>query len=154
MSRAMQRRSIGSDGATRLEAIGLFSALSTGERQMLARMVDELDAAPGEELMHEGDFGYEVVLIEDGSAEVRQGAAVINTVGAGDIVGELAVLDAGGTRTATVVATTPLRAMVLTSHFMHHLRERLPALAEGIDRAAAEHRERDRLRQEGEPAAG
>ena len=149
----MQRKSIGSDGAARLEAIEVFAGLSAGERRALARLLDEIVLAPGEELMHEGDFGYEVVFVEDGSAEVRQGDVVINTVGAGDAVGELAVLEAGGTRTASVIATTPLRGVVLTSHFMHHVRGQLPAVADAIDRAAADHREHDRLRQSpGAPA--
>jgi CRP-like cAMP-binding protein len=149
---AMHRRSIGSDGASRLEAIQLFAGLSLGERQMLARLVDEVFVEPGEELMHEGDFGYELVCVEEGAGEVRQDGVVINTVGAGDTVGELALLDPGGTRTATVVATTSLRGVVLTSHFMHHVRTQMPAVAEAIDRAAREHRERDRLRQAGELA--
>jgi CRP/FNR family transcriptional regulator, cyclic AMP receptor protein len=148
----MQRKSIGSDGAERLRAISLLSGLSEAERRMLARMVDEVVMEPGEELMHEGDFGYEAVFVEEGSANVMQGGAIINTVGPGDAVGELAVLDAGGTRTATVVATTPLRGLVLTSHFMHHVRQRMPALAAVIDREAAEHRERDRLRTSGQSA--
>jgi CRP/FNR family transcriptional regulator, cyclic AMP receptor protein len=143
----MRRKSIGSDGPARLRAIRLLSELSPGELQMLARLVDEVYTEPGEELMHEGDFGYEVVFVEEGSADVRQGGTTINTVGAGDLFGELAVLDAGGTRTATVVATTSLRGVVLTSHFMHHVRQQMPALAEAIDRTADEHRERDRLRQ-------
>ncbi|HTW41842.1 MAG TPA: cyclic nucleotide-binding domain-containing protein [Solirubrobacteraceae bacterium] len=148
----MRRKSIGSDGAARLQAIELLADLSNAERQALARMIDEVNAEPGEELMHEGDYGYEVVFVEEGTAEVRQGGVAINTVGAGDALGELAVLDTGGMRTATVVATTPLRGIVLTSHFLHHVRQQMPTLAAAIDRAAEAHRERDRARQAGQPA--
>ena len=134
----MQRKTIGSDGPERLEAIPLFAGRSLGERRMLARLIDELVVAPGEELMHEGSFGYEVVFIEEGEAEVRHEETVIATVGAGEMVGELAVLGVEGTRRASVVASTELRAIVLTSHFMHHVRKQMPALAQEIDRAAAE----------------
>jgi CRP-like cAMP-binding protein len=151
--RVMRRKTIGSDGAERLQAIHLFSELSLGQRRMVARLIDELSAEPGEELMREGELGYEVVFVEDGSADVLQGGELINTVGAGDVVGELAVLDDGGTRTATVVTTTPLRGMVLTSHFMRDVREHMPDIARAIDRVAAEHRERDRLRQAAGPAS-
>ncbi|HUB73040.1 MAG TPA: cyclic nucleotide-binding domain-containing protein [Solirubrobacteraceae bacterium] len=147
----MQRRSIGRDGAERLGAIHLFSGLSEGQRQMLARLIDEVSADAGEELMREGEYGYEVLFVEEGSAEVTQGGTPINTVVAGELIGELAVLDAGGTRTATVLASTPLRAVSLTSHFMHDVRRRMPEIAQAIERAAAEHRERDRLRAAGEP---
>ncbi len=145
----MQRRSVGSDGASRLMRIPLLSELTAGQCQMLARVVDELTADPGEELMREGDYGYEVLFIEEGTAEVRQGVELINTVGPGALVGELAVLDAGGIRTGTVLVTSPLRAIVLTSHFMHEVRLRLPALGAAIERAAAEHLERDSLRRAG-----
>jgi len=148
----MQRKTLGSDGPERLEKIEFFSELSLAQRKMLARMVDELVADPGEELMREGDYGYETVFVEEGSAEVRQGGAVINNVGAGELLGELAVLDAGGRRSASVLAATPLRALVLTSHSMHEVRERMPDVGEAIDRAAAAHRERDRLRKAGQSA--
>jgi CRP-like cAMP-binding protein len=148
----MRRKTIGSDGAERLQAIHLFSDLSLGQRRMVARLVDELVAEPGEELMREGDLGHEVVFIEDGTADVRQDGALINTVGPGDMIGELAVLRDGAPRKATVVAVSPLRAMVLTSHFMRDLHTQMPDVAQAIDRAAAEHRERDRLRQAAEPA--
>jgi CRP-like cAMP-binding protein len=148
----MRRKTIGSDGADRLQAIHLFSELSLGQRRMVARLVDELVAEPGEELMREGDLGHEVVFIEDGNADVRQDGALINTVGPGDMIGELAVLKDGAPRKATVVAVSPLRAMVLTSHFMRDLHTQMPDVAQAIDRAAAEHRERDRLRQAAEPA--
>ena len=111
---------------------------------MLARLIDELVAEPGEELMHEGDYGYEVMFVEHGAAEVRQGGEPINAVGAGELLGELAVLDTSGRRTASVVVTEPLQALVLSSHSMHHVRDQMPDIADAIDRAAEAHRERDR----------
>jgi CRP-like cAMP-binding protein len=142
----MRRKTVGSDGAERLAQIALFADLSVGQRRALARLVEDLEASPGEELMHEGDFGYEVVLVEEGSAEVIQDDAVVNTVRAGEIVGELAVLGDGGPRTATVRASTPLRGMVLPSHFMHHVRRQMPEIADAVEAAAAAHRERDATR--------
>jgi CRP/FNR family cyclic AMP-dependent transcriptional regulator len=146
----MRRKTLGSDGPQRLERIEFFSGLTPAERKSLARMLDELAAEPGEELMHEGDYGCETVFVEAGSAEVRKGGAVINDVGAGELLGEPAVLDPGGRRTASVIAVTPLRGLALTSNSIHHMREWMPDLAEAIDRAADAHRERDRLRRTGQ----
>lgn len=142
----MKRKTIGSDGASRLGEIGLFANLSIGQRRMLARVVEELEAAEGETIMREGDLGYEVLILEQGTAEVCQGGSRINVVGPGDVLGELAVLAVGGPRSATVVATSPLRAIVLTAHFMREVHERMPAVGAEIDRAAAEHRGRDQQR--------
>jgi CRP/FNR family transcriptional regulator, cyclic AMP receptor protein len=134
----MRRKAIGTDGASRLEKIDLFEGLSTAQRQMLARLVDEVTAAAGETIMREGDFGYELLVIEDGTADVLHDGSLINTLGRGDFFGELAVLSDGALRTATVVATSPLRAIGMTAHFMREVRERMPAVGEQIDRAAAE----------------
>jgi CRP-like cAMP-binding protein len=145
----MQRKLVGSDGPERLGAVEFFAGLSESHRRMLARLVDELNAEPGEVLMDEGDFGYEAIFIEDGTAEVRQRGEAINTIGAGEIAGELALLDPGGRRTASVVAATPLRALSLSSHSVHEIRARMPELAAAIEDAAEQHRERDRLRSAG-----
>jgi CRP/FNR family transcriptional regulator, cyclic AMP receptor protein len=146
----MHRRSVGSDGADRLAAIEFFAEVSQPHRLMLARLVDELDADPGDVLMDEGEFGYEAIFIEHGAAEVRREGELINTVGQGEVVGELALVDADGKRTATVVAASPLRALSLTSHAVRELASRMPEVGEAIERAAAAHRERDRRRHSAE----
>ncbi len=139
----MHRKTVGRDGAERLGKIELFAELSMGQRQMLARLVDELTAEAGEEIMREGEYGHEFLVIEDGTADVFQGGSQINALGPGDFLGELAILEDGIPRTATVVATTPIRAVVLTAHFMRELRERWPSIGERIDSEADERRRRD-----------
>jgi CRP/FNR family transcriptional regulator, cyclic AMP receptor protein len=141
--RHVQRRTIGSDGASRLEKVGLFEGLSTGQLRMLARMVDEVTASAGETIMRQGEMGYEVLILEEGTAEVFKDGSRINEMGPGELFGELAVLEVGGERTATVVASSPLRAIELTAHFMREVRERMPVVGGQIDRAAAARRERD-----------
>ena len=147
----MHRTSVGSDGPERLGRMEFFGGLTEAQRRMLARHVDELTADPGDPLMDEGDYGYEAIFIEDGTAEVSQHGEPINIVGPGEIVGELALVDAGGKRTASVTVATPLCALSLTSHSFHEIRKGMPDLAEAIDRAAREHQERDERRAEQAP---
>ena len=148
----MYRRSVGSDGPERLGAVRFFAGLSEAHLKMLARLVDELDADPGDVLMEEGDYGYEAIFIEAGSAEVRQHGEPINTVGPGEIVGELALIDPDGKRTASVVVVTQLRALSLTSHSVREIQARMPDLGAAIDVAGAAHRDRDAARQSGQSA--
>ena len=64
-------------------------------------------------------------------------------MGPGDLFGELAVLTDGVPRTASVVASSDLRAIALGAHFMREMHARMPAAGAQIDRVAAERLDRD-----------
>jgi CRP-like cAMP-binding protein len=134
----VHRSSIGPDGAERLKQIPLFEDLSLGQRQMLARLVDQISAAAGETIMDQGTPGYEFMVLEQGSVEVLQDGMRIRLMGPGDFFGELAVLADGAARSASVVARSDVQALVFTAHFMHEMHERLPELGQRIDRVARE----------------
>ena len=142
----MQRKRLGRDGAERLGRIGILSDLSLGQRRELARAADEVTAEAGEIVMRQGEPGYEFMMLEEGHADVVQDGERINVMGPGDCFGELAVLSDGDSRTASVIATSDLRAIVLTAHFMREMRDRLASAGEHIDRVAAARRERDGFR--------
>ena len=141
----MQRKRIGRDGAERLATIAGFGELSLAARRELARIADEVTADPGETLMTQGEPGFEFLMLEEGTAEVIMDGERINVLGPGDFFGELAVLNDGIPRTASVVASTQIRAIGLTAHFLREVRERMPSVGAEIDRVAAERIERDRL---------
>jgi CRP/FNR family transcriptional regulator, cyclic AMP receptor protein len=124
--------------ATRVARLSPFKDLSPAQQSMLARMLDEISAPAGATLVTEGDYGYEFMIIEDGTVEVLRGGERIDEMGPGDFFGELAVLGDGARRNATIVATTPVRILTLTSHYMREVRERMPAVGEQIDRVIAE----------------
>jgi cAMP-dependent protein kinase regulator len=124
--------------ATRVARLTPFKDLTPAQQSMLARMLDELSAPAGATLVSEGDYGYEFMIIEDGTVDVLRGGERIDWMGPGDFFGELAVLGDGGRRNATIVATSPVRILTLTSHYMREVRERMPAVAEQIDRVIAE----------------
>jgi CRP-like cAMP-binding protein len=64
----------------------------------------------------------------------------IDTMGPGDFFGEVAVVDDGGRRNASIVATSPVRLVTLTAHYMRVVRERMPQIAQQIDRVIADRR--------------
>jgi CRP-like cAMP-binding protein len=78
----------------------------------LAPLLDEIAFSPGDRLTREGVSGHEAFIILDGDAEVFVDGQSIATLGRGDFVGEIAMLD-HAPRTATVRANTPLRALVV-----------------------------------------
>ncbi len=123
----------------RLEQIPLFAGLSKRARRRIAPLVDEIQVAPGRELAHEGDLGYELFVIEEGSASVTHGGEALAELGAGDFFGEIALHDDTRRRTSTVVATTPMRLAVLQGHDVRYIERELPEIA-GQIRAAIEAR--------------
>src|SRR5687768_9946964 len=73
----------------------------------LAALLSPVEAAPGEVLVREGEHAHDFVLVRGGAAEVAVGGAPLAVLGAGELVGELALLRRVP-RTATVTATAPL----------------------------------------------
>ncbi|MEX2294189.1 MAG: cyclic nucleotide-binding domain-containing protein [Acidimicrobiales bacterium] len=70
-----------------------------------------LDLGPGRVLCREGERGTQAFLLVEGTAEVATATSVI-AIGPGDVVGELATLDPGRSRNATVTTTSPTRVIV------------------------------------------
>ncbi|MBU1803188.1 cyclic nucleotide-binding domain-containing protein [Nocardioides sp.] len=70
-------------------------------------------------------------ILLDGTVSVRRHGAEIATLGAGDIVGEAAIVG-HSLRTATVVAMTPLQAIHFTDTDIRELIEEMPAFAEKL----------------------
>ena len=122
----------------RLKDVPLFASLSKGDRELVARNADEVDVDAGKELIAEGELGYEFFVVEEGTGEVRRDGEVIDTIGPGDFVGEMALLDQVS-RNATVVATSPMRLIVITGPSFRHIEREMPAVAAQI-RAAVEER--------------
>jgi CRP/FNR family cyclic AMP-dependent transcriptional regulator len=124
-------------GSARLEQIPLFADLSAEERAEVAECLRDVTVDPGTSLVTQGDNAYELFVIESGDAEVRMDGKVVRTLGAGDAFGEIGLL-ATGTRTASVVATSPMRLVVMFSRDFTRLERRLPGLAQALRKKMAE----------------
>ena len=70
-------------------------------------------------------------MIEAGQADVHKGGEVVRTLGPGDVFGEIGLL-VTGTRTASVVATSPMRLVAMFSREYKQLEDRMPALAKSL----------------------
>jgi CRP/FNR family transcriptional regulator, cyclic AMP receptor protein len=97
----------------RLTAIPIFSELSAEEANRLAAFATETSAAEGQMLMKEGDYSVELIAIEEGTADVLKGGKKIASVKAGDLIGEMGLLDRKP-RSADVIASSPMRLLKLT----------------------------------------
>ena len=77
----------------------------------------------GSTIFAEGAPGDVMYVVLDGEVEVRVGRAVVEVAGPGDIVGEMALIDAQ-TRSATTVAKSDCRlALVNEQRFLYMVQE-------------------------------
>ena len=81
----------------------------------------------GTSLAVQGDNAYELFFIEAGEAEVRRDGEVLATLSPGDVFGEIGVL-VTGTRTASVVAISPMRLLALFTRDFTRIKAQMPAL--------------------------
>src|SRR5439155_15121276 len=107
-----------------LDGIALFENLTREQRAEVARVADEIDVESGKRLVSAGRFGYEFFVIEDGTAEGVRGDEHIADLGPGDFFGELALLS-DTVRNADVVASSPMKAMVMTDSQFRALARRI-----------------------------
>jgi CRP/FNR family cyclic AMP-dependent transcriptional regulator len=125
----------GKDVKTQLiSKVPLFSQCSKGERQEIAAIADEIDIAEGKELTTEGSPGREFFVIIEGTASVAQDGDEINDLGPGDFFGEVALVK-DTPRTATVTATSPVRALVITRQNFMRLIDQQPDIERTVLKA-------------------
>jgi CRP/FNR family transcriptional regulator, cyclic AMP receptor protein len=122
----------------RLKDMPLFAGLNRKERRALAPRADEVELEEGRAIVREGEWPYEFFAIEEGTAEVRRGDQLLAELGPGDFFGEMGLVE-DTRRNATVVATTPLKVVVMTGAAFRQTARELPEVAKKV-RAAIEER--------------
>jgi CRP-like cAMP-binding protein len=115
----------------RLAAIPFFAKLPEGELAAIAARAGELELDEGSVITAEGEFGHCCFAIEEGTAEVVRDGERLRTLQAGDVVGEVAVLHSGR-RSATVVATTPMRLITLFKRDVWALEDEAPVAVQKL----------------------
>jgi CRP-like cAMP-binding protein len=122
-----------------LRNIPVFSDLEDEELSNVAALAAEVSVPAGRELVREGDYSYDVLAIEEGTATVEREGAHIADLGPGDVVGEMGVLERSQ-RNATVRATSPMRLVTLTGWDIRRLRKSAPNAVAHLRNIVAERR--------------
>jgi CRP/FNR family transcriptional regulator, cyclic AMP receptor protein len=128
----------------RLKRVPLFAHCSKRELGLIASLADEVDLEEGKTLVREGAFGHEFFVLVDGAVEVRKGKRKVATLGPGDFFGEIALISKI-LRTATVITTQPVRALVITTRDFWTLLEASPELKTKVLKALADRLATDAL---------
>jgi CRP/FNR family transcriptional regulator, cyclic AMP receptor protein len=123
--------------AKQLEAVPLFAELSRKEREHVARHADVVDLPAGYHLCDQGTFAHEFFVLLDGDVEVRKDGEHVRDLGPGDFFGEVALVE-HDRRTASVVATSPITAIVMHERDFDAMRRESPHVADRIHEAVHE----------------
>jgi CRP/FNR family transcriptional regulator, cyclic AMP receptor protein len=115
----------------------LFARCSRKQLGEIALLADEIDLREGKELTRQGAPGREFFVLLEGTAAVRKSGRQVRSLKAGDFFGEIALV-ARTPRTATVVATSPVRALVVTERSFKRLLEQSPQIKTKVMEAMAE----------------
>ncbi|MGH3003345.1 MAG: cyclic nucleotide-binding domain-containing protein [Gaiellaceae bacterium] len=127
-----------------IKSVPLFSRCTKRELSALATQADELALPEKKDLCREGEPGREFMLIVAGAAKVTKNGRTINRLGAGDFVGEIALLT-GSPRTATVTTTEPASVLVLTDRAFHRVAKEIPSVHASLLKALSERLQADAL---------
>jgi CRP/FNR family cyclic AMP-dependent transcriptional regulator len=124
--------------ATRLKSIPLFEEMGDEELGQIAPFAQEVTVDEGKVLVREGDYSYEFMVIDEGTAEVTRGGEHVADLGEGDFFGEMGLLEKT-LRNATVTAKTPMRLITLTGWDLRRVERTAPEAIERV-RAVLEQR--------------
>lgn len=119
-----------------LAAAPLFEGLSRKELTQLAKITEDMEIGQGKVLCKEGTNGHEFFVIVEGTVEVTKDGRTIATLGPGDFIGEIALIQQGP-RTATATAKTPVRLFALTSQGFFSMLDANPPIERKVLRTLA-----------------
>lgn len=120
-----------------LARVPLFSGLGKRGLAQVAKLADEIDLPAGRQLLQQGEHPHEFFLIVDGSVRIDIDGAQINTLGPGDFLGEIALID-GGQRSATATAVTPVNLLILGQREFNTLLNDYPDIRTSVLTALAQ----------------
>jgi CRP-like cAMP-binding protein len=84
--------------------------------------------APGEVVFAEGDAGEHMFGVIEGGVELRKGGLVVSTLGAGDVFGEMALIDSSP-RSLSAVAAVDTTLATIDRHLFLFLVHETPTFA-------------------------
>lgn len=120
-----------------IRQVPIFADLAPDDLEELALIVEERRVEPGRDLFREGEPGDAVYLIVKGAVQVIMGGTddrperVLNELGAGACIGEMAVLDASP-RSATVRATERTRTLRVPGEGFKRVMSERPEMSQAI----------------------
>jgi len=119
-----------------LRHIPLFKECNQHALEEIGRLADEIDVPDGYTLIREGTFGEQFIMIIEGHVRIERGGKTIRTMGPGEFLGEIALIDKGRT-TATATTEGPATLFIVGHQAFHSLLDQSPSVRLDIMTALA-----------------
>jgi CRP-like cAMP-binding protein len=119
-----------------LRSVPIFTGLSDSAIERILNVSTEFEVAPGHVLVQPHEPGAGLFIIKEGSATVELRDRRI-TLGPGECIGELALLDEGAVHTGRVYAATPMRGIAISRNDFDRLLDDEPSIARALLRVLA-----------------
>lgn len=116
--------------------VEMLHNLSPSEVQAIIPLLKPLTVEPGTTLCQEGAPGDAMFIILSGEADIYKGPQLMAQLGPGEMFGEMALLT-GEERSASVIASTPMKLYELDKSDFDAMLTRSPHLASGLSRILA-----------------
>ncbi len=114
-----------------LRRVPIFEGCSERQLRAVARIARVLETPAGQVFARAGEPGNEFFLIVDGAVRAEISSSNQHRLSPGEFFGEMSLLD-GEPRSATVVADTAVRLLVIDRHDFWKLLKEVPAFTEKL----------------------
>ena len=114
-----------------LKRVPLFAGLPDTALEQIGQITEEREEPAGTALTQPGPHEGYFFIIVSGSVRIERGGQTINTLRDGDFLGEIALVD-GGPRTATAVAESDCRLLVMTFQQFRQLLDSSPEVRTAV----------------------
>jgi CRP/FNR family transcriptional regulator, cyclic AMP receptor protein len=123
-------------GLDELARVPIFTDLTPRQLRRLHRSTEEYTYPEGAVFVKEGARSEQLFVLLEGSAKVIRNNRTVARLYAGDFFGEISLLD-GLPRTATVIAESPVRCLVLLRKEFERIVTEMPSVGVKVLRSLA-----------------
>ena len=116
---------------SQLKRFSLFEGVADDKLAKIAPFTMLVEFAEGKVIIQEGGFSNDFYAIDEGTVVVEKGGEKVAELGPGDVFGEQGLLEKQE-RSASVIATSVVRALKIEHWELARMRKAMPEVVDGL----------------------
>lgn len=122
---------------SQLKRFSLFEGVEDDKLAKIAPFTMLVEFPEGKVIIQEGGFANDFYAIDEGTVRVEKGDEKVAELGPGDVFGEQGLLDKQE-RSASVIATSVVRALKIEHWELHRMRKAMPEVVDQLVKTVEE----------------